>query len=96
MAMPEPPLDRAAARRRIQVRRQRAAAAALSGELRTAAYGCGNDELLGNLLLAVADEMDAYLGCAGCGQATGGDQDPPVWRAALTIARTINTERQAS
>lgn len=77
-------LDRDAARNRWAPKGRRLAAKHLSAELRAAA---ATDPKLTDLLNAIATEMDDYLDTHV--QATGTDQDPPVWQAALAVARQI-------
>jgi hypothetical protein len=78
------PLDREAARERLAAKRSINAAKRLSAELRTAA---AEEPQLASLLTAIATEMDDYLDTHV--QATGTEQDPAVWQAALAVARQI-------
>ena len=80
-----PALDREAARRRWEPKSRRIDAKHLGAELRTAAATRPD---LHDLLTAIAGDMDDYLDTHV--QATGTEQDPPVWQAALQVARTIN------
>jgi hypothetical protein len=83
------PLDREAARRRWEPKSRRIVAKRLSAELRRAAAARPE---LHDLLTAIADEMDEYLGTHA--QAIGTDDDKPVWRAALAVARTNRPDEE--
>lgn len=86
-------LSRPAARARLARRRSCRAAVQLSDEVRTLGCTLGHTApLVANLLLAVAADMDDYLGTEG--QAKGDRTDHPIWQRALDLARSTDTTVQ--